>query len=509
MNKVTLNAMRPAILSKHTLLCWKTSAPLSSTYVASWAGIVACLLSFGLGCAPSLNQAKPREANRVVPSRYAASSDSANATSTKAGNVAQKTWNEFFVDPHLRALVDIALANNQELNIQLQEIIIAQNEVMARQGEYLPKVGVGGGAGIDKVGKFTSQGASDEANGVPNPLQNYSFGFSASWEVDIWKKLRNAAKSAAYQYLATVEGKNFMVTRLVAEIAKSYYELIALDNQLDVLRRNIAIQQYALEVVKLQKQAARVTELAVQRFQAEVLKNQSKQFEIEQKIVLAENRINFLVGRFPQPVARNSQKFDEPLPNVIDVGIPSQLLDNRPDVRQAELQLEAAKLDVQVAKAGFYPSLTIDAGAGYQAFNAKHLLNTPGSLFLGVAGNLMAPLLNRQAIKAQYFSANAQQIQAVLNYERTLLQAFTDVANQLAMIRNLKNSFQLRKQQVDILSRSIEVSNILFQSARADYMEVLLTRRDALESQMELIDTRLQQMNAKVNVYQALGGGWK
>src|SRR5262249_55228706 len=150
--------------------------------------------------------------------------------------------------------------------------------------------------------KYTSQGSNDDntdivpGRRVPDNLPNYFVGFRASWEVDIWKKLRNATKAAAYRYLSSIEGRNFMVTALIAEIARLYYELMALDNQLAVLRQNIGLQQSALEIVRLEKQAARVTELAVTRFEAEVLKNQSRQFEIQQQIVEAENRINFLVG---------------------------------------------------------------------------------------------------------------------------------------------------------------------------------------------------------------------
>jgi len=171
--------------------------------------------------------------------------------------------------------------------------------------------------------------------------------------------------------------------------------------------------------------------------------------------------------------------------------------------------MKAAQLDVKVAKAGFYPALSIEAGVGYESFNIKHLVATPESLLYNLAGNLTAPLLNRNVIAAEYRSANARQLQAVFNYERTLLQAFTDVANQLAKIKNLEQSFQLRSQQVAQLTSAIEVSSTLFQSARADYMEVLLTRRDALDAQMELIETKKQQLQAMVTVYQALGGGWQ
>ena len=344
---------------------------------------------------------------------------------------------------------------------------------------------------------------------MPEHLGNFTFGLTGSWEVDIWKKLRSAVKAADLRYLASIEGRNFLVTQIVAEIARSYFDLIALDNQLAVLTRNIEVQTDALEVVKLQKQAARVTELAVQRFEAEVLKNKSRLYDLEQEKIQTENRINFLVGRYPQPVSRNAEKLKEPLPDAIQSGLPSQLLENRPDVRQAELELAASKLDVKVAKAAFYPSLSIDAGVGYRSFNAEHLVATPESVLYGVAGNLTAPLLNRKAIAAQYRSANARQLQAVFNYERTLLQAFTDVANQLAMIENLQKSYDLQSKQVEALTKSSEVSAILFQSARADYMEVLLTRRDSLDAEMELIETKKRQLQAMVNLYQALGGGWR
>ena len=416
---------------------------------------------------------------------------------------------ELLGSPQLTALIEAALRNNQELNLRVQEVIIAQTEVAARQGEVRPRISAGAGAGIEKVGRHTSQGRADEANGVPEHLANFRFGLVASWEVDIWNKLRNAVKAADLRYLASIEAKNFLITQIVAEIGRSYYELIAIDNQLEILKRNIEIQANALEIVRLQKQAARVTELAVKRFEAEVLKNRSRLFDLAQDRVEVENRINFLVGCYPQSVPRNSQELKAAVPHVIQAGLPFQLLQNRPDVRQAELELAAAKLNVKAARSAFYPSLSIEAGLGYQSFNVAHLVATPASLFYGVAGSLTAPLLNRKAIEAQYRSANAKQIQAIFSYERTILQAFTDVVNQLARIENLQQSYELQAKQVETLARSVDVSTVLFQSARADYMEVLLTRRDSLDAEMELIETKKQQFAAIVSVYQALGGGWR
>jgi outer membrane protein TolC len=196
------------------------------------------------------------------------------------------------------------------------------------------------------------------------------------------------------------------------------------------------------------------------------------------------------------------------VPDTIHAGIPSQLLANRPDIKQAELDLEAARLDVKVARARFYPSLGISASLGYQAFNPSYLLTTPESLIYSLAGDLTAPLINKNAIKATYYSANAKQVQAVYNYERAILNAYIEVANQLSKISNLEKSYDLKSKQVQTLTESITISNDLFKSSRADYMEVLMTQRDALESKFELIETKKEQMNALVNIYRALGGGW-
>jgi NodT family efflux transporter outer membrane factor (OMF) lipoprotein len=450
-----------------------------------------------------------KDINSATPENYL--KESKDTTDVTAGLL----WKDYFEDPYLKNLIETALANNQELNITLQEIEIAKNEIRIRKGEYLPSVGITGAAGVEKVGRYTSQGANDANTDIkpgvafPDPLQDYLLGAFATWEVDIWKKLRNAKKSAMMRYLGTVEGKNFMVTNLVSEISTSYYELLALDNQLTILKQNIEIQKNALEIVRYQKDAARVTELAVRRFEAQVLKTQSLEFSIRQQIFEIENRLNFLAGRFPQAITRNSEIFNELNPANIQSGIPTQLLDNRPDIRQAELELEAAKIDVKVAKADFYPSLRITAGLGFNAFNPAFLISTPESILYSLAGDLTAPLINRNAIKARYLSADARQIQAIYKYEQTIINAYVEVMNQLSNIDNLNSTYGLQSKQVEALSESVNISNELFNSARADYMEVLLTQRDALESKFDLIDTKMNQLIAKMTIYRALGGGWK
>lgn len=447
-----------------------------------------------------------KQENKNLPASFADSQDSTNTGKVK--------WKEYFTDPYLAALIDTALQNNQELGITLQEIQIAANEVRASKGEYLPSVGLRAGAGVDKVGRYTNIGAMEEeteikpGKAMPDPVPDFLVGLYANWEVDIWSKLHNQKKAVVTRYLASVEGRNFVITTLIAEVANSYYELLALDNQLLIVQKNIEIQNNQLEIVKLQKEATRVTELAVRKFQAEMLNTQSLQFDIKQQITETENKINFLLGRYPQPIARNANGFAEQVPAVVHAGIPSALLANRPDIRQAELELAASRIDIKVAKARFYPSLGITGGIGWNAFSPSYLFTTPASLAYSLAGDLVAPLVNRNAIKASYQTASAKQIQAVYNYQRTILNAYKEVANQMAKIGNLEKSYDLKSKEVEALTQSIDISNDLFKSSRADYMEVLMTQRDALESKFELIETKKAQMNAVVNIYQALGGGW-
>lgn len=443
----------------------------------------------------------------AAPESYDKSGDSTNTSTIP--------WRTFFKDQNLVNLIDTALKNNQELMITLQEIEIAKNDIRVKKGAMLPMVGLKAGVGVEKVGRYTSQGAGDASTEIapgketPDPLMDYTLALHANWEVDIWKKLRNSKKAAISRYLSTIEGKNFVLTNLIAEVADSYYELLAQDNQLEIVKQNIELQKNALEIVKVQKEAARATELAVQKFQAEVLTSKSLEFDILQKIKETENRINFLLGRYPQEIKRERGNFLTLLPSEVHAGIPSQLLANRPDIKQAELELVAAKLDVKVARAEFYPSLDISAAIGLQAFKPSYFLKFPESVLYSLAGDIAGPLINRNAIKAEFFNANSRQLQSMYNYERTILNAYLEVANQLSKIGNLEKSYNLKSQQVDALNRSIVVSNDLFKSARVNYFEVLMTQRDALESKLELIETKKEQLNAVVHFYRDLGGGWQ
>lgn len=445
-----------------------------------------------------------KQENKTVPAYYNTPSDSTNIASIK--------WRNYFTDPYLISLIDSALKNNQELNIALREIEIDKNEIEARKGEYLPFVNVGGAAGIDKTGRYTWDGLSEEdlktnPDKGPKYVGDFRTGIYASWELDVWKKLRTAKKSAALKYLSTIEGRNFMVTNMIAEISSSYYELLALDNMMSIIKQNIELQQSALKMVKLEKEAAKVSQLAVNRFEAQLLHTQNLQYDIQQQIIETENKINFLAGRFSQHVARTNISLNEIPVDMVQSGIPTQLLLNRPDIRQAELTLAAAKLDVQVARANFYPSFRLTAGTGFTAFNPGFLF-APASLLYNLAGDAVGPIINKYGITAVYKNANEKQIISAYEYERTILSACIEVANQLAFINNYKSSYETKSKEVEILNQSVDISNKLFISSKADYIEVLLTQREALDSRIELIETKLKQLQSKVNIYRTLGGGW-
>ena len=438
--------------------------------------------------------------------------DSFNGVTTE-DNSSQVPIEEFFGDPLLIGLLDQAMAGNQELRILNEEIQIANNDIWRKSGAYLPMIGLGSFAGLAKPSLFTPGGASEAQlltpNGghFPSPLPDFMGNVNLSWQVDIWRQLRNARDAATLRYLGTTEGRNYTVTLLVAEIADKYFLLMALDKRIENLNRIIALQQDSLEKAAAKKLFAQETELAVSRFRAEIRRNQAEKLIVQQQIVQTENRINFLCGRFPQPVERNSDKFFELTLHALSLGVPSELLLNRPDIRKAELELQAAGLDILVTRANFYPKVFISSGVGWEAYNMKYLFTTPDSLIYNVAGDLLVPLINKRAIQADYRDANARQLQALYDYQRTILEAFTEVINNVTKVQNYSQSIEYKKQQLESLETAVDVAGKLFQFARIDYIDVLFAQRDLRDARTQLIDTKQEQLAAIAYTYQALGGG--
>lgn len=428
-------------------------------------------------------------------------------------NSSRMSVEEFFHDPVLSSLIDQAIFGNRELKILNEEVQIARNEIQRRRGAYLPFVTYGAKVGVERNSLYTPLGAAEDqllyppGKHFPDPVPDFLLDLNLFWQVDIWRELRNARDAAIQRYIAACEKRNYFVTQLIAEVAEKYYDLMALDKRLENLNQTIVLQSQSLDVARAKKAAGRGTELAVRRFEAEVRKNQSEILIVRQEIVEDENRINFLLNRYPQPVERDSTGFYDLTIHSLSLGIPAQLLQFRPDVRQAERELAAAGLDVLVARAHFYPRLDITAGVGYEAFNPRYLFVTPEALMYNAAADLVGPLVNRQAIKAEYRTANARQLQALYEYQRTVLNAFTEVVNRVSKAENYSRSLEIKRQQLESLEASVDSATKLFQNARAEYVEVLLAQRDLRDARMVLIDTKSQQLAAIVNAFQALGGG--
>jgi outer membrane protein TolC len=295
----------------------------------------------------------------------------------------------------------------------------------------------------------------------------------------------------------------------VAEVAVTYYELAALDLELDILQRTVVQQQRALEAIVEQKQAGRASELGVQQFTAQVARTKALERSIRQRITEAENRMNFLIGSFPRPVQRTTAAIDTARANRTIAALPGQLLQYRPDIRQAEQELLAARADVRAARAAFYPGLIVAGGYGVQAFDPELLFTTPQSIAYTALGGLVAPLVNRNEIRARFNAADAEQVNALLTYQRTVLHAFMEVHNGLARIENLKAAARERAGETEALRGAAATASELYRSAKATYIDVLLAQQGALAAEIELVETLKQLRVAHVDIYRALGGGWR
>ena len=429
--------------------------------------------------------------------------------------VASVNWREYFTDNNLQNLLDEAVKNNPDLQMALQRIEISRSSVKLANGALLPQVSLNVGGSVRRFGLYTMDGAGNSTTQItpgqtiPTNLPDMYLGMQSSWEIDIWEKLRHQRESAISTYLASVEGTNFVISTLVADVASYYTELLALDNELALVQQTITKQQEALEVIQLQKEVGRANELAVQQFHAELLNTKILEKNIQQQVIEVENKINFLLGSYPKPIKRNKDVFARELPAQIASGFPSQLLANRPDIREAEFKIEASKFDLQAAKAAFYPNFNITASLGFQAFNPEFLFSSPASIAYSVFGTLVAPIINMNALKAQFNTAQANQLTAMYHYQKTVLNAYVEVANQLVAIQNLQEINLLKTQQNALLKKSVGTSGELYRTARATYLEVLLAQQNALKSNIELISVIKQQRLSAINIYKALGGGWK
>lgn len=471
----------------------------------------AALVLFAAGCKTFQPVVLPNAPSMPEKFSHAAGQDSSGIGSI--------VWRQYFSDAQLVSLIDTALQNNTDLQIAWQRIESARAQLLKSEGALLPSVSGVVSTGLDKFGKYTMTGVGnfdtnlspniDSKQRVTQPIvQDYFAGVRSNWEIDLWGRLKNAKQAAATRLLASEKGRQFVVTSLVADIASSYYSLLALDNQLRIIRRNIKYQQDALEIVKVMLQSGRSTALAVQQFQAQLYNTQSYEFTAKQRIVDVETHINSLLGRYPQAIARDSNTLVKALPAVVSAGLPSVMITRRPDVQQAELELQATRFDVASAKAAALPALSVTPYLGLNAFKANLLFNT-GSVAYGILGGLTAPLLNRKEIDANYRFAGAAQREAFFRYQQLLVNSFGEVYTGLSDIDNKRRVQVLKEQEVSELQSGVSTANDLYVAGYASYLEVITAQKSVLQAEFELNDLRKDVWVSMINLYRYLGGGWQ
>lgn len=441
-----------------------------------------------------------------------------NNTDTLAINAIPSTQ-AFFADTTLRALIDSAFNNNFDIQESLQRIAIAGASVRFNKGTGKPDLSANISVGQRKFGKYTIDGVGnfdtnfsnniDDKQKIPSPIiPDVYLGLQSSWEIDLWGKLKNYRTAAAARLLAGEEGRNLVKSELVAQVASTYYDLLILDNELDFLQENINLQEKALEIVKVLKQAGEANQLGVDLMQAQLLSSNALKIEVKQEIIQAESKINYLLGRFPQTIQRNKVPWATVIPPSLHAGIPSKLLENRPDIRQRELEIRMQNANVSAAKLAFFPSLNITGGIGFQSFRPLLILN-PASIASNTFSGLVAPLANRRQLISDLMTADAEKKIAYINYQKSVVNAFMEVYNHLNMIENMNKVYELKNTEVEVLKQSINTSAELFKSGRATYLEVITAQKNALQSQIELINIKKQQYAAVIGLYKSLGGGWK
>ena len=438
--------------------------------------------------------------------------------SIKKSNPGPEQWNMFFTDSVLVNLIDSALANNQDMQIAFQKVQRARAGIQFTKGIRLPELGLNLGSGVRRYGDYTIDGVGNydtkfspnlnSKQQLPNPVPDFYTGVYSIWEIDLWGKLKAKKRAALNRFLEEDQGKNLVVTSLISTIAERYYNLVLLDRKREIIGENIRLQENALEVIRLQKDIGKSNQLAIELISAQVLDAKTLQMEVEQEIIEEENALNFLLGRYPQPITRTSFQGIQEVKRAMH-GVPGDLLENRPDIAAAAYRLKAANADVKAAKAAFYPSLTLNANLGYQSFRAAFLFESPVSIAYNVAGSLMTPLLNRRVLKADLMAGNASQREAYLNYEKSVLQAFTEVYQLLLLDENFQARKDLKLEQVKLLEQSVETSRTLFTSGRSGYLEIITSQEKYLKSRMELLETYRLTIRNRILLYKSLGGGWR
>lgn len=419
-------------------------------------------------------------------------------------SIADFSYTQVFKDTLLQKHISRGLANNLDIRMALQNIATAEAYLRQAKVAYLPNISGGPNVSYNTISLNSQQGQMLNAR---ISGKQYGLGVNASWELDIWGKLKSAEKAQYASYLQTVAGHQAVKSRIVAGIAALYFQLLALDEQHRTTAESIKLQLESLETTKALKEAGQVTEVAVQQTNALVLNYQARLVDIENRITITENQLSYLMGETPHAIER-SDISSQYILQELKTGFPVDLLRNRPDVMAAEYALVSAFQQIQVAKLNMYPSLKLSFGGGLQAMELENFFSA-SSLFANVLGNLTQPIFQQRRLKTQKEVSEIAQQKALLGFKNTLLAASNEVSNAIQIYKSQEDIIALKTQEYESYQRATEYSQELLNYGMANYLEVITAQQNALNAKLAEINAKYTKLNAMVELYSALGGGWK
>jgi len=461
---------------------------------------VSFLLILITSCKVSKDVETPKDA---LPESYR------DVTSTDTISVADLDYKSFFTEPALQTLISNAVAKNNDLFAAQKNIEIARLQYTQTKWNNVPNLNVQVTANSTNPSENSLNGISLSQFLGQNHIDDFTASAGLSWEADIWGKIKNRKRSALAQYLQTEEAKKALQTTIVSTVAKGFYNLLMLDAQLEIARKNVALNERTLVIINLQYDAGQVTSLAKQQAEAQKLLAAQLVPQLEQNIGIQENALSILAGSFPTAVERKVVLNSIASGTNVSAGLPSQLLSRRPDVKAAELGVLDANARVGIAKGSMYPSLVLSATGGVNAFEASKWFNIPASLFGIVAGSVAQPLLNGKRLKTDYEVAKVQREKAVINFRQQVLVAVGEVSNSLIKIEKLEESYGIATNRVTTLQTAVKNADMLFQNGMANYLEVITAQGNLLQSELELVSQKKSRLEADIELYRSLGGGWR
>ncbi|MDA0178072.1 MULTISPECIES: efflux transporter outer membrane subunit [Mesoflavibacter] len=421
-------------------------------------------------------------------------------------SLADISWKQLFTDQYLQQYIEEGLQNNIDIRIAIQQIIAAEAYVKQGKAGFLPTITGNASATRSYLSENGQQGAILSSLGTDH-IDQFELSAALSWEADIWGKIRSNKRAFQASYLQSVAAHQAVKTQLIASIASTYYQLIALDEQLKVTRETIKTREKGVETIQALKEAGQENQVAVDQNIAQYNNAKALEVDLEVAIFQAENTLSLLLGKSPQHFDRNSLD-NQTIDNELKLGLPATILRNRPDVMAAEFGLIQTFELTNVAKSNFYPSLTLSATSGLQSLDIDKLFNT-SSLFANLVGGIAQPILNGRQIKTQHEVAKAQQEQALLTFKQTLLNAGNEVSNALYSYQAEVKKYEFVNNEVEALRKAEANSDELLKNGFANYLDLLTARQSVLTAELSVIDNKLQQLLSVVTLYEALGGGWK